>query len=397
MAGEQARQNRVPRDAPMTDGEHQQAQQERPSRRAHRYPHAGEVHEGRRAKDQHQVGAEEESRGDDVGDDGGARQPWLATGRSALHEARGDGERDPTDGSIASGLSRAEPRSAAFSVCCTDQVSSPGSEVLDGERVDMRLRRLVEAALLAGLAALTLATCVFFAFDAIRIRVVREPMPANAGVVRVTTSDVRAGRFPPVVALIARIRNDSDASQRFSIEAGDQTICDAEVGARTARRLDCAVETAATAVSGPSIVIESASRTQWTLEYLELATHHGRSTGALHALIVPAGSTAYGRPHPATVLMAWIAITGALLLPRRRVASRAGRLLVHVTTAAVVALFAGVLSRPFCRPTAFCSRPGRLRAGCSFSWRPGSGPWCAGWPDDSPSGSRLSSWRRRNE
>jgi hypothetical protein len=54
--------------------------------------------------------------------------------------------------------------------------------------------------------------------------------------------------------------------------------------------------------------------TAWTLEYLELATHHGSTDGAHYLMVLPASSGRYVRPGVGWVIATWLMLLAAILL-----------------------------------------------------------------------------------
>jgi hypothetical protein len=207
----------------------------------------------------------------------------------------------------------------------------------------------VRASLLAGACCLVLATRVFVAYDPIRIKMVEAPVTAIAGVVRVDSSDERAADLRPPFAVIARIRHDSQVPQPFSIRIDNCSVCDATLAGGVAHRVDCIVEHDSNGAIHHELVIK-APTTPWTLEYLELATHHGHATGGMNAFVLPGTSDHYRRPDAAWLLVIWVALTGLLLLPRPRPMARAITLVSRALAAPVAVLFTLVLIAPIVSP-----------------------------------------------
>jgi hypothetical protein len=211
------------------------------------------------------------------------------------------------------------------------------------------LARVLTATLIAGICALVLATRVFVAFEPIRVRVVREPAPAAAGVVRIVSQDDRLRALRPPAAVIVRVRSESASPQRFTIRLDGRPVCTVAIPAAATRRRDCAATELRDGPGARDIVVESASPDPWTLDYLELATHHGRSTGVLHALILPAAAQ-YGRMPLGWVVLGAVALFFLLLLPFPAVVHRAWRVLLHGLGALVLGLFATTLMAPVFSP-----------------------------------------------
>jgi 4-amino-4-deoxy-L-arabinose transferase-like glycosyltransferase len=195
-----------------------------------------------------------------------------------------------------------------------------------------------------------LATAAFVDFDAIRIRLVREPLPVQEGVARIDIRDERGARLQSPFALIVRIRNDAPETQRFSIRLNARAVCEAEVTAASARRVDCAVSDWDRQPNG-ELVIEPASRHPWAIEYLELATHHGRSTGWLDALVLPRDAVhLFTRPPRTWAMLAGLTIAALLLLPSPGIANRRLRLSHAVASGVAMVPFVAVVVAPVISP-----------------------------------------------
>jgi hypothetical protein len=208
------------------------------------------------------------------------------------------------------------------------------------------VRRVLLAVLTAGVCSWIFATCVFLDFQGIRIRLVRAPMPVQETSARVEMRDERARDLTAPFALIIRIRNEIAAPQRFSIRLDDRTVCDAEIPAATARRVDCAVvEWNRSPVA--DLTVQPGLPGPWALEYLELATHHGRSTGWLDALVLPRQALqVFSTPRLAWVVVAGLLIAALVLVPPARAEDRRLRL-SHIVLSSVATLpFAAAVVAP---------------------------------------------------
>jgi hypothetical protein len=196
--------------------------------------------------------------------------------------------------------------------------------------------RIARATVLAGLAALMLATHGFVAVDRVRVKVVEAPATATAGLVRTSTADFRqVNELRPPFALIARINSRSAGNATFSVAVDGATVCERSVAGGGSRRLDCAV----TGEWNPTIEHEVAIQgppTAWTLDYLELATHHGNTDGAHYLIVLPALSRHYERPALGWVISTWVMLTAILLFPTPRPLPRWIRVLYRVVAGAVL-------------------------------------------------------------
>jgi 4-amino-4-deoxy-L-arabinose transferase-like glycosyltransferase len=173
--------------------------------------------------------------------------------------------------------------------------------------------RILRALALATLAALVFHTHVFVAFHAVRAKLLQAPVSAADGSVRVTTAGFpQLKDLRPPFAVIARVRAPSAGSLRIQIAFDGSLVCERDVAGGASRRVDCAVTAGGESAAGREVVV-SGPPTPWTLEYLELATHHGNTTGALTAYIVPPDSTAYDPAAVVWTLFVWAGIVALLL------------------------------------------------------------------------------------
>jgi hypothetical protein len=175
-------------------------------------------------------------------------------------------------------------------------------------------RSVVGAIVLASLAALVLSTHVFVAIDHVRVKVLQAPVAAGSGIVRATTAGLpEVNALRPPFALIARINHDSTGTGTFSIAVDGAPVCERSVAGGNSRRIDCAITGAWNPAADHALRIQGPS-TGWTLEYLELATHHGNTSGVHHVVVLPASSDRYVRPGPGWVIVAWLLVFSAVLL-----------------------------------------------------------------------------------
>jgi hypothetical protein len=175
----------------------------------------------------------------------------------------------------------------------------------------MRLRqRALRATALAPLAALVMSTAVFTGANLVRVKVVQVASPSNRGSILVNTAGFpEANLLRPPFALIARIRNGSTGTSRFSIVVDGAPVCERSISGGGARRVDCAVTGTWNQTIDHRLSIEGPAN-GWTLDYLELATHHGSTgSGANSLLVLPAAADHYSRPRPG-----WIGVTCAIIL-----------------------------------------------------------------------------------
>jgi hypothetical protein len=172
--------------------------------------------------------------------------------------------------------------------------------------------RVLGAAVLASLGALLLFTSAFATIDRVRVKLVETPVPAVAGTASVPTAgfdDVKALR--PPFALIAR----SSGASAVTIALDGVPVCQRAVSSGNSQRVDCVVTGEWNPAVDHTVAIHGPT-TPWTLDYLELATHHG-NTGihsAHYLVILPVASDHYVRPGLVWLLGTWLGVFAALLL-----------------------------------------------------------------------------------
>ena len=152
--------------------------------------------------------------------------------------------------------------------------SDPAGEMF-GQGRSSSVVRLVGIVLLASVATWFCASRVFWTFDAARIKMLRGPIAAVDGSVEVPAQDDEFTLLAAPAALIARVRNQSDAVQSFAFQVDGAPSCTVKVPAMTDRRIDCSAR-AGWVVQSRHVVKIRGAPVPWTLEYLELASHHGQ-------------------------------------------------------------------------------------------------------------------------
>ncbi len=200
----------------------------------------------------------------------------------------------------------------------------------------------MRATIVATLAALVFETHVFVAFQQVRVKVVQAPVAAASGVVRVTTAGFpRVKELRPPFALIARVKAPGGAASQVAIAVDGLRVCERGVAGGAARRIDCAVD----APWNPAIDHEVTLRgpqAAWTLEYLELATHHGNTSGALTLFVLPRASTVAVGPAWGDTFALWIVLAGIVLFVPPHTLRPRVRLLHRAVAGLVLALAAVV-------------------------------------------------------
>jgi hypothetical protein len=204
-------------------------------------------------------------------------------------------------------------------------------------------------ALTAAALCVVLAMRVFVGFTPVRLKVVETAIPAVAGSVHIDARGLpRIERLVAPFAVIARIRTETAASDLFTIRVDGRTVCTSPVASGAARRIDCAMSSGWQPDARHSIDITGPS-SAWTLDYLELATHHG-ATRAFDLLFVPAAFARYTSPHVAWIVLAALAIVMILAGAPRLEMPRWLRVLHRTLSALVAALLALSVLSPYCSP-----------------------------------------------
>ena len=212
---------------------------------------------------------------------------------------------------------------------------------------------------------------VFVGFEPLRIKALQQPTSSTNDRVEVLVADDRLATLRTPFALIARIRNEAAETQELVVGVDGSRVCSATVRGRTAHRVDCAVAQGWSARTDH--VVSISGRAPWTLEYLELATHHGNSTGLLTAFVLPGGSRQFQRPRAVHLGLAWLALLVLLAMPSRTFVSRLARAVSATGVALALLFFALLLLLPWFLPYLVVISPATfaklvLVATCSRTW-----------------------------
>jgi hypothetical protein len=209
------------------------------------------------------------------------------------------------------------------------------------------MSRFVAAGCLGALCSLVLALRVFVAIEPVRVRVVTEPVRAEAGLVRLTPADGRLSGLDAAAVVIARVRHAAGTAS-FSLRIDGVEICAPDATGGRTRRIDCSWTRRDPAATSAEVLV-AGPRSPWTLEYLELATHHGSSSGLLSLYVLPAGSGRAVLPRLVWVLVSMAVLTAMFLLPAPAAAGWR-RWRNGLPVAIPVAVFAAVLVLPWVSP-----------------------------------------------
>ena len=172
--------------------------------------------------------------------------------------------------------------------------------------------RICRAAALAILAAGVLVTRVFVDVDRVRVPVISTSRPAASGVVRATAAaPSRANALQTPFAMTLRITGTSSDVGSYSVFVDGERICTRQVAGDRSRRVDCAVVTGWHPAGDHEIVVQGPASV-WTIDSLELSTHHGSNKAPHEFLILPAGSDHYLHPAAGWVVATWLLLTMAI-------------------------------------------------------------------------------------
>ena len=155
-------------------------------------------------------------------------------------------------------------------------------------------RSAIGPVLLAALIALVLGARVFVSFLPVRVVALPQPIAVTDSTLTVTLRNSRLDTLQPPFAVVVRIGNRSTRAERVSIALDGSPVCDVAVPAGRSTRYDCAATGPWTPGAAHTVTLAGPSG-PWSVDYLEVATHSGRSTGFLSAVVLPAGSANYRR------------------------------------------------------------------------------------------------------
>jgi hypothetical protein len=209
----------------------------------------------------------------------------------------------------------------------------------------MGLRRGIWITVVATSCALVVATSAYVGFTPIRIKLTTEPVEASADGVRVVVTNPLADELSAPWAVVARIRHASTVPGPFAIFVDGQQICERQVSPGRLTRIDCSAGRGWAQGRGPhELLMRGADK--WTLEHLEIATHHGNTTGPLVSYVLPAGSSAFVRPSRLWVLVVFAAVVALFVRRPTSGPPPVVRLVGRVIGAIGVLLLAAVIAAP---------------------------------------------------
>jgi hypothetical protein len=208
--------------------------------------------------------------------------------------------------------------------------------------------RLIWALALASALAAVAATRVFVAFDGVRVKALREPLAPSAGAVQTVLDDPTLEELRPPFAIISRIRAAGSGTYSFVIGIDGRELCQAAFSDRLTSRIDCALTGSWRPAGLHQVTItEMAHRSDWQLEYLELATHYGRGGGLLDVRIVPPGTKVPSWPSAGVIALLWTITAGLVSIPPIRLPRSLYVIYWFVTIAIALLILAAEISSLF--------------------------------------------------
>lgn len=207
-------------------------------------------------------------------------------------------------------------------------------------------RRWIAAGLLAAGCALVLHARVPAGFDRVRLRVVRTPIEAASGAVRVPLPDLSSLAGQPA-AVVLRLANDGPAPRVVRVSAGGDRLADVAIDPGRRTRVDLSVPDAAQLSAAGRLDLASAGG-GWRLAGLEVSNAHGFSRGLISFVVAPRAAGAAGGAGAAAGVAAFVVLTPlfAGAIRAARAARRLARAALLAAAAPTLALLAAVLLAP---------------------------------------------------
>lgn len=215
---------------------------------------------------------------------------------------------------------------------------------MDTQYTATALRRATWVALVATTAALVAATSTYVRITHIRVQLIQAPIDVSNGRIAVAVTDPLADRLAAPWALIARIRRASGESASFDVLVNGERACGQRLSPNRATRMDCAANWRRT--SGPHEVT-LVGPGAWTLEHLEVATHHGNTTGLLVSYVLPPRALGFIRPSPLWAVVVLAAVLAIGLLHPSSSRPSVIRVAARVVSALAVLVLVLVAAAPF--------------------------------------------------
>jgi hypothetical protein len=209
--------------------------------------------------------------------------------------------------------------------------------------------KLTRALLVAGAVASLLAERSFTEFEKIRFKAVEAPIASSNRSLIVPISDLQIRNLVAgdPDALIATIQN-SGAAGDVTIRVDGSPVCTRRVaGGRS--RIDCAVTQWAPGRAVHELVI-GAPHDSWSLTYLELATHHGNTSGLNYLVVLPHESKRYVRPSSIVDIAGGLGVVFLLLFAKPASFPRWGTMLHRSASVLAVTALSAIAVAPFVSP-----------------------------------------------
>lgn len=210
------------------------------------------------------------------------------------------------------------------------------------------MTRHLAAAGAASLIAFVLAERVYSDFAPVRVKVLVGAVEVQTGQAVVPLApEASDGAIVPPAALIWRVAHAQSEAANFAVELDGHHVCERLVEPGNAR-LDCVIRADAWGSAPEKTLVIRGPAGPWRLEYVEVASHHGNTTGALRVFVIPAVASV-AAPHLVWVALAWICSVALLVsapVPNRR----SVRLAHRGASVLVLVLFAVIAVAPWLTP-----------------------------------------------
>lgn len=192
--------------------------------------------------------------------------------------------------------------------------------------------RILASIVLAGCCALVAHTRVYSDFELTRFKLVTTATAAVDGSVVIALPDLQrlGGKAP---AIVARVRNDGEEAISLAVRVGDIELSRTRVGAGVERRIDTSLGGFESGLDSSTLEFAAAAQS-WSVEYLEVATMYGYSTGPLSFVVVPELARDYGAAPTSAALLLFVGLFALFVVSPRLTAPERYRR-VHAALAGV--------------------------------------------------------------
>jgi hypothetical protein len=209
--------------------------------------------------------------------------------------------------------------------------------------------RVIRALLAAVAVAFLLGERSFTEFEKIRFKAVEAPIASSNRSLILPIDDLQTrnlvGGDPD--ALIATIQNGGAAGD-VVIQLDGAPVCKRRVAAGRSR-IDCAVTQWVPGRAAHELAIDGPHES-WSLTYLEMATHHGNTSGINYLVVLPRESTRYGHPSSIGVVAGGLGVLFLLLFAKPASFPLWGTFLHRSASVLAVTALSAIAVAPFVSP-----------------------------------------------